>query len=105
VRTANEALLRLEMRLGRLLQTGVISSAVCLAAGLLYWMMRGASPASDTALTVGLILLMATPIVRVLVSLIAYIRMRDWFFVATTVMVFVLLAVTIALALMKPGAA
>jgi uncharacterized membrane protein len=104
VRTADEALLRLEMRVGRLLQAGVISSAVCLAVGLVYWMMRGPSPASDAALTTGLIVLMATPIVRVLISLIAYVRMRDWFFVVTTVMVFVLLAVTIALALMKAGA-
>jgi uncharacterized membrane protein len=47
---------------------------------------------------------MATPILRVVVSLVVYIRMRDWFFVMTTVMVFVLLAVTVSLALLKAGA-
>jgi uncharacterized membrane protein len=44
---------------------------------------------------------MATPILRVVVSLVAYARMRDWFFVATTVSVFVLLAVTVLLAWSK----
>ena len=103
MRSSEDSLLRLEMTLGRLLQAGVISSAICLAAGLIAWMARGPSEISTTLLTIGLIVLMATPIVRVVVSLVAYIRMRDWFFVATTVMVFVLLAATVALALLKAG--
>ena len=99
MRSTDDALQHLEMTLGRLLHAGVISSAICLAAGLVAWMTRGPSKASTTLLTIGLIVLMATPIVRVAVSLVAYVRMRDWFFVATTVMVFVLLAATVALAL------
>jgi uncharacterized membrane protein len=99
MRSSEDALQRLEMTLGRLLHAGVIASAICLAAGLVAWMARGSSTASTTLLTIGLIVLMATPIVRVAVSLVAYVRMRDWFFVATTVMVFVLLAATVALAL------
>jgi uncharacterized membrane protein len=101
VRTSDEALQHLELRLGRLLQAGVIASAICLAAGLIAWMARGASGFSDLTLTLGLIVLMATPILRVVVSLVAYIRMRDWFFVGTTVIVFVLLTVTVGLALSK----
>jgi predicted Abi (CAAX) family protease len=96
-----DPLQRLEVSLGRLLQAGVLSSAFCLAAGLALWMLRGPSPLSSRALTVGLVILMATPIMRVLVSLVAYVRMRDWFFVATTVLVFVLLAVTVTLAWAK----
>jgi uncharacterized membrane protein len=65
--------------------------------------LRGPSVLSDRTLTAGLVILMATPVMRVLVSLVAYIRMRDWFFVATTLMVFVLLAVTVALAWLKTG--
>lgn len=103
MRSSDDALQSLELTLGRLLQFGVISSAICLAAGLVLWMMRGPSDAATTALTIGLIVLMATPIVRVVVSLVAYIRMRDWFFVVTTIMVFVLLAATVSLALMKSG--
>ena len=34
---------------------------------------------------------MITPIGRVVASLVVYARMRDWFFVATTIMVFVVL--------------
>jgi uncharacterized membrane protein len=99
MRSSEDALQRLEMTLGRLLHAGVIASAICLAAGLVAWMARGPSTASTMLLTIGLIVLMATPIVRVAVSLVAYVRMRDWFFVATTVMVFVLLAATVTLAL------
>ena len=101
MRSSDASLQQLELTLGRLLQAGVIASAVCLAVGLIAWMARGASGLSDAALTLGLIVLMATPIVRVAVSLVVYLRMRDWFFVATTVMVFVLLAVTVVLALAK----
>jgi uncharacterized membrane protein len=101
VRASEDRLLQLELTLGRLLQAGVIASASCLAAGLLAWMAAAPSVFSTDALTLGLIILMATPILRVAVSLIVYVRMRDWFFVGTTIMVFVLLAVTVSLALAK----
>jgi uncharacterized membrane protein len=45
------------------------------------------------------VILMATPILRVVVSLIEYARMRDWFFVATTLAVLIVLFVTIGVAL------
>ena len=98
--TRAAALQRLEISLGRLLQGGVLAAALCLAAGLVLWMLRGPSARADGTRTAGLMILMATPVMRVLVSLVAYIRMRDWFFVATTVMVFVLLAITVILAWM-----
>ena len=101
MRSSEDALQQLEMTLGRLLQAGVTQAAVFLAAGLILWVFRGPSGFANVALTLGLIVLMATPILRVAVSLVAYIRMRDWFFVVTTVMVFVLLAVTVVLALLK----
>ena len=98
---SDESLDRLERNLGRLLQTGVFSSAACLAIGLVAWMAAGPSAGATMALTIGLVILMATPILRVVVSLVAYVRMRDWFFVFTTIAVFVLLAVTVTLAWMK----
>lgn len=101
MRTSEDRLFTLELTLGRLLQAGVTVSAGCLAAGLIGWMTAGQSRFTDVALPLGLIVLMATPILRVAVSLVVYIRMRDWFFVATTVMVFVLLSVTVGLALAK----
>ena len=104
MRSSETALQQLEVTLGRLLQLGITLAAVFLAGGLILWMVRGPSGVAGMVLTGGLIILMATPIMRVAVSLVAYIRMRDWFFVVTTVMVFVLLGVTVLLAFMKAGA-
>lgn len=101
---SDDALQRLELSLGRLLHAGVLTSAFCLAVGLVLWMVSGPSRVSSGALTTGLVILMATPIMRVVASLVAYVRMRDWFFVLTTVMVFVLLAVTVMLAWAKVAA-
>jgi uncharacterized membrane protein len=44
---------------------------------------------------------MATPVLRVIVSLIEYVQMRDWFFVVTTVLVLGVLLVTVTLAVLK----
>lgn len=96
--TSDESLDRLESRLGVLLKAGVLSSAASLAIGLLTWFAVGATALSSGALTLGLLILMATPVLRVMVSLVAYIRMRDWFFVGTTITVFVLLGITVLLA-------
>lgn len=99
--TRADSLQRLEVTLGRLLQTGVFSSAIALAAGLVLWLAGGETALASGTLTAGLVILMATPIMRVLVSLVAYVRMRDWLFAGTTVLVFVLLAVTVTLAWLK----
>lgn len=81
----------LERQLGRLLYAGVMSAAACLAIGLALWMAGMRAAVSNTILTTGLIILMLTPLARVVTSLVVYVRMRDWFFVATTVAVFVVL--------------
>ena len=105
MRATDRSLEHLEHSLGRLLQGGVLTAAACLAIGLVGWYASGPGTFSSTALTAGLFVLMATPILRVAVSLVAYVRMRDWFFVMTTVAVFVLLAITVLLAWGKLGAA
>lgn len=79
---------RLEVQLGRLLFAGVMSAAVCLAIGLALWMAGGRAALANAVLTTGLVILMLTPIARVVTSVVVYVRMRDWFFVATTVAVF-----------------
>jgi len=101
VRSSDQALDRLELTLGRLLHAGIMTAAICLAVGLAVWLATGAGRFGGATLTLGLIILMATPIMRVAVSLVAYVRMRDWFFVSTTVVVFILLAVTVTLAWLK----
>jgi uncharacterized membrane protein len=81
----------LELKLGRLLFAGVTTSAVCLAAGLVLTL-AGVSPAAaHVILTAGLVILMITPIARVVASLVVYVRLRDWFFVGTTIVVFAVL--------------
>lgn len=87
---------RLETHLGRLLLAGVLASAACLAIGLLLTL---AGRPAGLILTTGLVLLMATPILRVIVSIVEYIRMRDWFFVAVTLFVLLVLAGTVLVAL------
>ena len=91
IQREDDAIARLEIQVGRLLQAGVMFSAACLGLGLAIWMVFGNVRAAAVFLTIGLIVLMITPLARVLASLVAYIRLRDWFFVATTVMVLVVL--------------
>jgi uncharacterized membrane protein len=93
-----EPLGRLERHLGRLLVGGVIVSAVLLAAGLALWLLNpGAAPAL-WLLNAGLVALMATPITRVVVSFAEYVRMRDWLFVAMTIIVLAELTLTVVVA-------
>jgi uncharacterized membrane protein len=101
---SDDAIGRLEVHLGRLLQAGVLTSAACLALGLVLWMAGAAAGPTNALLTAGLVILMATPILRVIVSLVEYVRMRDWFFVGTTVLVFGVLLATVTLAVLKARA-
>ena len=98
---AADPLSRMERLLGRLLIAGVLVSAVLLALGLLMWLANQESSAAMTLLDVGLVVLMATPIMRVMVSFAEYLRMRRWFFAAVTVAVLTELAVTVIVALSR----
>ena len=89
--TDEAAIERLEVSLGRLLRAGIVSAAVFMTAGLVLWVANGPQAVATTSITTGLIILMITPLARVIASVIVYARMRDWFFVATTVAVFVVL--------------
>jgi uncharacterized membrane protein len=93
------AIERLEELLGRVLFVGVMTSAGCLIAGLLLLLFHVAPAAANRLLNAGLIILMATPILRVVVSLAQYVRMRDWFFVVTTAAVLLVLLASVSLAL------
>ena len=94
----DEALEHLELQLGRLLNAGVMLATMCLALGLIVWFAMGNGRPATLTLTSGLVILMLTPLARVVASFVVYWRMRDWFFVGTTVMVF---AVLIAAWLLK----
>ena len=82
---------RLERWLGKILMAGVLASTGLLAAGLLLQLL-GVELAAATALTnAGLIVLMATPVARVVVSVVEYSLERDWLFAALTTTVLVIL--------------
>jgi uncharacterized membrane protein len=99
------ALVRLEHQLGRLLVAGVSLSAFCLAIGLTLYIIQPGSAFAGTVLSLGLVVLMATPILRVVVSVVEYVRIRDWFFVLTTLVVLAELGWTLFFAFLSrtPG--
>ncbi|MBV6520381.1 MAG: hypothetical protein MNPFHGCM_00487 [Gemmatimonadaceae bacterium] len=108
-----------DVRLGRLLQVGVIASALLVAAGGIVYLastglaspdfaafhgepdrlryVRGIVHAALTGsgrgvIQLGLLVLIATPVVRVAFALFAFARQRDWIYVAITSTVLALLA-------------
>jgi uncharacterized membrane protein len=83
---------RLQRVLGRLLLAGVRVSNTLLAIGLALWVVAATQEWSVWLMDAGLLALMATPMLRVLVSFVEYLRERDWFFVVTTLAVLVILA-------------
>jgi uncharacterized membrane protein len=78
---------RLERILGRVLGIGTAASTVCLAAGLVMTFAAGRNSAAAALLSAGIVVLLATPVVRVAVSSAGYARQRDWLFVGLTLVV------------------
>ena len=110
---------RIEQIIGRMLQIGVLVAAVVVSIGgiaLLFHhggvladfhsfrpepgelhtlpgILHGARSLDSRAVVqLGLVLLIATPVVRVGLTLVAFVQQRDWFYVATTALVLTLLA-------------
>lgn len=89
--------------LGRLLTGGITLSAICLVVGLiLSFLDRGMGHArSSPLIDLGLIMLMVTPLVRVLFSLSEEIRERNWFFATSAIIVVIVLAAAFVTALVS----
>jgi len=85
--TERPAVDHLEETLGRVLGIGVTLSTIALAAGLVSALAVGENALTMTLLTAGVVLLIATPIARVVISCLAYLRRRDWTFVLLTLIV------------------
>ena len=90
--------LRFERVATRALGIGVLTSAGLLAIGLTCRLLAF-EPWASRVLDAGLVVLMATPAARLAVSLIEYLRARDWFFVATTLGVALVLIAALVSAL------
>jgi len=77
----------LEGRLNWLSIALVALFGLAFAAGLLLHVRRPGSPEASLALHAGLVLLMASPALRLLIALMERVRRRDWTFVAMTLIV------------------
>jgi uncharacterized membrane protein len=96
-RPALPASQRLEHAVGVVLRAGVTASSVCLAIGVLWSLVTGESGAARLLLQTGIVVLLMTPVARVIVSIAQYISDRDWPFATLTVIVLVeLLASAVA---------
>jgi uncharacterized membrane protein len=87
----------LERTIGAVLRAGVILSSVCLALGLAGEIAEGATGVAGILLHTGIVILLLTPVARVVVSIVQYTLDRDWTFATLTAIVFVeLLASAVA---------
>jgi uncharacterized membrane protein len=89
---------RLETTIGEVLRFGTITSSTMFAVGLLITVLGYQPMVAQLLLGTGLIILLATPPARVIVSVIEYIRERDWTFVVLTLIVLLALAGSVAAA-------
>jgi hypothetical protein len=83
----------MERRLAQFLLAGVVVAAAALGAGLALWL-AGAS-AATALMSGGLVVLMATPVLRVAFAVVEMVRARDWAFAAAAVAVLAILAASI----------
>jgi len=79
--------MKLERLIGIVLRGGVIVSSACLAAGLLLSILIGDGGVAGILLNAGIIVLLATPLARVVVSTAQYVSDRDWRFATLTFVV------------------
>jgi uncharacterized membrane protein len=95
----------LELAIGRVLRIGTVTSSACLAAGLLLTIVGMGAGLAGILLPGGLIILIATPAARVIVSVVEYVRERDWVFVALTLTVLAALVASVVAAFWGRGPA
>jgi uncharacterized membrane protein len=77
--------MKLERLIGVVLRAGVMVSSTCLAVGLLLSLATGDHAMAAVLLNVGIVVLLATPLARVIVSTVQYVGERDWLFATLTV--------------------
>jgi len=86
------AMQRLETTIGEVLRFGTITSSTMFAIGLVMTVVGYQPAVARLLLATGLVILLATPPARVVVSVIEYVRERDWTFVLLTGIVLLALA-------------
>jgi uncharacterized membrane protein len=89
----------LELAVGRVLRLGIAASSVCLGVGLALALSGADAGLARPLQTIGLIILLATPVARVAVSAVEYAREHDWLFVTLTLVVLLELAASVVAAM------
>lgn len=79
--------------------SGVWLSAACLTVALSALLIVPHLATAEALLRIGLIILMATPVMRVALSVVEAARQRDWFWLWTTIAVTLILVGTMAYSL------
>ena len=90
--------LRFETIVGRVLAFGIAASSICLGAGLLM-SAAGLERFGGVVLSVGLLILMATPAARIAITAVVYTRQREWLFAGLTLVVIAVLLASVLAAL------
>ena len=90
---------KLERIIRRILQIGVTTSSLFLAIGLAWSLASPGAAAAGLPLTIGLMVLMATPVTRVATSVVEYAVQRDWLFVLLTSIVLLEISASLIAAL------
>lgn len=91
--------MNLERAIGFVLRAGVVLSTVCLLLGLVATLVLGDTTVPRILLHTGIVILLGTPVARVIVSIVQYTLARDWTFAALTAIVLVELLASAAAAL------
>ena len=89
---------RLEVMVGEVLRLGTIASSTLFAVGLVMALSGYRPERASIILVSALVILLATPPARVVVSMIEYVRERDWLFVVLTLIVLLALGGSVAAA-------
>jgi len=90
---------RLELIIGRILRAGALVSTGLLSAGLVLSLSASGDAVAARLTSIGLIVLIATPVARVAASVFEYARQRDWLFVLLTSTVLAILLGSLLVAL------
>ena len=91
----------LEVEIGKLLRVGVVLSTTLLAAGMLISISGAARSIGEPLLSMAVLILLATPVARVVISVVEYTRERDWLFATLTMIVLLTLAGSVVAAFWK----
>jgi uncharacterized membrane protein len=87
----------LERSVAIVLRAGVMLSSACLALGLVLSLTQAAPRIAELLLQSGILVLLCTPVARVVISTVEYVAVREWrFAVLTSIVLLELLASAVA---------